>query len=32
MKSFKVVGQNVPLIKNGCANTAFNIESLYSVL
>jgi len=32
LKSFNVVGQNVPLIKNGCANTAFNIESLYNIL
>jgi hypothetical protein len=32
LKSFNVVGQNVPLIKNGCANTAFNIDSLYSIL
>jgi hypothetical protein len=32
LKAMNVVGQNVPLIKNGCANTAFNIESLYNIL
>lgn len=25
-------GQNVPLIKNGCASTTFNIEALQNVL
>jgi len=32
LESMNVVGQNVPLIKNGCANTAFNIESLFNIL
>jgi hypothetical protein len=32
LKTMNVVGQNVPLIKNGCANTAFNIETLFKVL
>jgi hypothetical protein len=32
LKTMNVVGQNVPLIKNGCANTAFNIDSLYNIL
>jgi hypothetical protein len=32
LKAMNVVGQNVPLIKNGCANTAFNVETLYNVL
>jgi hypothetical protein len=32
LKAMNVVGQNVPLIKNGCANTAFNIETLFNVL
>jgi hypothetical protein len=32
LKAMNVVGQNVPLIKNGCANTAFNIDSLYNIL
>jgi len=27
-----ISAQTVPLIKNGCANTAFNIESLYRIL
>lgn len=27
-----VAGQSVPLIKNGCANTAFNIETLFRTL
>jgi hypothetical protein len=30
--SMKVAGQAIPLIKNGCANTAFNMETLASVL
>jgi hypothetical protein len=25
-------GQNVPLIKNGCANTTFNIRTLKAIL
>ena len=32
LKTMNVVGQNIPLIKNGCTNTAFNIETLHSVL
>jgi hypothetical protein len=32
LKAMHICGQTVPLIKNGCANTAFNIESLYKTL
>jgi hypothetical protein len=32
LKDMSVTGQAVPLIKNGCANTVFNIESLISIL
>ena len=32
LKTMNVVGQNIPLIKNGCTNTAFNMETLYSIL
>ena len=32
LKSMNVCGQNVPLIKNGCANTAFNLETLSKTL
>jgi hypothetical protein len=32
LKAMNISGQTVPLIKNGCANTAFNIESLYKTL
>jgi len=32
LKSFSIVGQAVPLAKNGCANTKFNIESLAKIL
>jgi len=32
LEEFNVVGQAVPLIKNGCANTSFNLESLAKVL
>ncbi len=32
LKAMNVVGQNIPLIKNGCTNTAFNMETLYSIL
>jgi hypothetical protein len=32
LKGMKVVGQSVPLIKNGCANTIFNIETLLKTL
>ena len=31
-KGMDVAGQAVPLIKNGCANTVFNIETLVDVL
>jgi hypothetical protein len=30
--SMDVVAQGIPLIKNGCANTAFNIETLLKTL
>jgi hypothetical protein len=30
--SMNVAGQAIPLIKNGCANTAFNMETLANVL
>jgi hypothetical protein len=32
LKAMNVSGQTVPLIKNGCANTAFNIETLFRIL
>lgn len=32
LKDLDVTGQAVPLIKNGCANTAFSIETLLNVL
>jgi len=32
LKATKVAGQSVPLIKNGCANTIFNIETLLKIL
>jgi len=32
LKEIDVAGQAVPLIKNGCANTVFNIETLMTVL
>jgi hypothetical protein len=32
LKDRGIVGQAVPLIKNGCANTSFNIETLYDIL
>lgn len=32
LKAMNVTGQTVPLIKNGCANTVFNIESLSKIL
>jgi hypothetical protein len=32
LKGMKVVGQSVPLIKNGCANTIFNIKTLLKTL
>jgi uncharacterized protein len=32
LSSMNVSGQGIPLIKNGCANTIFNIETLQKVL
>jgi len=32
LKGMSVAGQAVPLIKNGCANTVFSIETLISIL
>jgi hypothetical protein len=32
LKSMKVAAQAVPLIKNGCANTIFNVETLLKTL
>jgi len=32
LKSMNITGQAVPLLKNGCANTFFNIETLIKVL
>jgi hypothetical protein len=32
LDSMNVAGQAIPLIKNGCANTAFNMETLANVL
>ena len=32
LKGMSVAGQAVPLIKNGCANTVFNIETLINIL
>ena len=32
LKGMGVAGQAVPLIKNGCANTVFNIETLVDIL
>jgi hypothetical protein len=32
LKDIGIVGQAVPLIKNGCANTSFNIETLFDIL
>jgi hypothetical protein len=32
LKSMGIPGQAVPLVKNGCANTSFNIETLFAVL
>ncbi len=32
LSSMGIAGQTVPLIKNGCSNTAFNIETLYKTL
>ena len=32
LRDIGIVGQAVPLIKNGCANTSFNIETLLDIL
>jgi hypothetical protein len=32
LKSMDIVSQHIPLIKNGCASTAFNIEALLNIL
>jgi hypothetical protein len=32
LTAMNIAGQGVPLIKNGCANTAFNIETLSKIL
>lgn len=32
MESIGITAQAVPLIKNGCANTVFNLETLFNVL
>jgi len=32
LKGMNVVGQNIPLIRNGCSNTAFNVETLNNIL
>jgi hypothetical protein len=32
LRTLNISGQSVPLIKNGCANTAFSIESLSRIL
>ncbi len=32
LRSMSVTGQSVPLLKNGCANTVFNIETLTKTL
>jgi hypothetical protein len=32
VKSMGMAGQTVPLVKNGCANTSFNLETLFGVL
>jgi hypothetical protein len=32
LNSREVVGQTVPLLKNGCANTVFNVETLFKIL
>ncbi|MEM3577115.1 MAG: DUF116 domain-containing protein [Candidatus Bathyarchaeia archaeon] len=32
LKNLDVAGQAVPLIKNGCANTVFNVEALFKTL
>jgi len=32
LKSMGTSGQAIPLVKNGCANTSFSIETLFSIL
>ena len=32
LRAMNISGQSVPLLKNGCANTAFNIENLSKIL
>jgi hypothetical protein len=32
LKAFNICGQSIPLIKNGCANTVFNIQNLSKIL
>jgi hypothetical protein len=32
LRGMEVSGQGIPLIKNGCANTVFNMETLAKVL
>ncbi len=32
LKSMDIAGQSVLLVKNGCANTSFNLETLFGVL
>jgi len=32
LNNMNVAGQAIPLIKNGCANTAFNMETLVKTL
>lgn len=32
LKKFKIAGQAMPLIKNGCSNTLFNIDALIDIL
>ena len=32
LASMKVTGQSVPLLKNGCANTVFNLDTLSKTL
>ena len=32
LKLMRVSSQTVPLIKNGCANTSFNVETLFRTL
>ena len=32
LDSMSIMGQGIPLIKNGCAGTVFNLETLRKVL